>query len=138
MYEITLNALKSSNNERLWFNTNQKLAKMYLDSSMFQEVEKLITALKKTCQLPDGGDDYSKGTYLLEIYCLEIQLAAATNNAARMRQVYPKTLNIRSAVFDPRVMGIIREEGGKMYMSEGRWTEAYNELYEAFRSYQVP
>ena len=29
MYEITLEALKSANNERLWFNTNQKLAKIY-------------------------------------------------------------------------------------------------------------
>jgi len=33
-------------------------------------------------------------------------------------------------------MGIIREEGGKMHMSEGNWDEAYNELYEAFRNYQ--
>lgn len=33
--------------------------------------------------------------------------------------------------------GLIREEGGKMYMSEGQWIDAYNELYEAFRNYQV-
>jgi hypothetical protein len=28
-YEITLEALKSANNERLWFNTNLKLAKVH-------------------------------------------------------------------------------------------------------------
>ena len=33
--------------------------------------------------------------------------------------------------------GLIREEGGKMYMSEGLWIDAYNELYEAFRNYQA-
>jgi COP9 signalosome complex subunit 2 len=136
MYEITLVALKTSNNERLWFNTNLKLAKVYLEEKKFQEVERLISALKQICQNPDGSDDLSKGTLLLEIYCLEIQLCSATNNAARMKRIYPKTLNLNAAVADPRIMGIIREEGGKMQMAEGNWEEAYNELYESFRNYQ--
>jgi hypothetical protein len=40
------------------------------------------------------------------------------------------------AVEDPRTMGQIREEGGKMYMSLGQWETAYNEFYEGFRNYQ--
>ena len=74
---------------------------------------------------------------MLEAYCLEIQLCSATGDAARMRKVYPNTLNMNDVVVDPRVMGLIREEGGKMYMAEGQWIDAYNELYEAFRNYQV-
>lgn len=136
MYEITLIALKSANNERLWFNTNQKLAKLYLDSNKIAEVERLVSVLKQSCQLADGSDDPSKGTYLLEVYCLEIQLCSLTRNSARMRQIYPRTMNLNAAVADPRIMGVIREEGGKMHMSEGNWEEAYNELYEAFRNYQ--
>mmetsp|Transcript_22304 Transcript_22304/g.30547 ORF Transcript_22304/g.30547 Transcript_22304/m.30547 type:complete len:461 (+) Transcript_22304:72-1454(+) len=136
MYEITLLALKSANNERLWFNTNLKLAKLYLEDRKLSEVERLIQSLKLTCRSPDGSDDISKGTYLLEVYCLEIQLCAVTHNSARMKEIYPKTLNLNSAVADPRIMGIIREEGGKMQMAEGNWEEAYNELYEAFRNYQ--
>ena len=50
MYEITLEALKSANNERLWFNTNQKLAKIYLDNKRFNDVEVIIDALKRKCQ----------------------------------------------------------------------------------------
>ena len=92
--------------------------------------------LKQSCQLPDGRDDPSKGTYLLEVYCLEIQLCSLTRNATRMRQIYPRTMNLNAAVADPRIMGVIREEGGKMHMSEGNWDDAYNELYEAFRNYQ--
>ena len=61
MYEITLIALKSANNERLWFNTNQKLAKLYLDSNKIAEVERLVNVLKQSCQLADGSDDPSKG-----------------------------------------------------------------------------
>ena len=53
-----------------------------------------------------------------------------------MKEIYPKTLNLNATVADPRIMGIIREEGGKMHMAQGNWTEAYHELYEAFRSYQ--
>lgn len=136
MYEITLIALKSANNERLWFNTNLKLAKLYVDDKKFEEVEKKIAELKKTCQLPDGSDDINKGSYLLEIYCLEIQMCSATLNSARMKKIYPRTLKLNAAVADPRIMGIIREEGGKMQMAEGNWKEAYDELYEAFRNYQ--
>lgn len=136
MYEITLIALKGSNNERLWFNTNHKLAKLYLDANKINEVERLITVLKQSCQRPDGSDDTTKGTYLLEVYCLEIQVCSKTRNSTRMRQIYPRTMNLNAAVSDPRIMGIIREEGGKMHMSEGNWDEAYNELYEAFRNYQ--
>jgi COP9 signalosome complex subunit 2 len=111
MYEITLEALKQANNERLWFNTNLKLAKLYLDNNKFNEVEKIIETLKSQCINPDGTDDKSKGTYLLEVYCLEIQLCSATHNASRMRHIYPKTVNLNATVSDPRIMGVIREEG---------------------------
>jgi COP9 signalosome complex subunit 2 len=137
MYEITLIALKTANNERLWLNTNLKLAKLYLESHKIAEVERLLAALKSACQTSDGQDDiHSKGAFLLEIYCVEIQLCASLHDSQRMQQIYPKTVNLNTAVSDPRIMGIIREEGGKMMMSEGNYEDAYNELYEAFRNYQ--
>jgi COP9 signalosome complex subunit 2 len=136
MYEITLEALKSANNERLWFNTNIKLAKLYLEGEKIIEVERLIRDLKTTCQLADGRDDPDKGSFLLEVYCLEIQLCSLLQDAERMRFIYPKTLNLNAAVADPRIMGIIREEGGKMQMAECCWLEAYNEFYAAFRHFQ--
>jgi len=34
------------------------------------------------------------------------------------------------------VLGIIKECGGKMYMSEKRWEKALEELYESFKFYQ--
>ena len=73
---------------------------------------------------------------LLEVLCLEVQLCSVTSNSARLKELYPKTLNLTAAITDPRTMGIIREEGGKMYMSEGLWDEAYNEFYQSFRCYQ--
>ena len=137
MFEITLEALKNANNERLWFNTNLRLAKLHMDLQRIPEVERLLTLLKVSCQLPDGSDDVkTKGSNLLEVYCLEIQLCTLTNNTVRMRQVYPKTVHLNAAVVDPRIMGVIREEGGKMHMGEGDWDLAYDQLYEAFRNFQ--
>lgn len=137
VYEITLLALKSSNNERLWFNTNHKLAKLYLEAEKFSDVERLITVLKDSCLNADGSDDMTKGTNLLEIACLEIQLCSITNNFSRMKIIYPKTKKFGAAVSDPRIMGVMREEGGKMFMSENKYTEAFNDLYDAFKCYQL-
>ena len=39
-------------------------------------------------------------------------------------------------VTDPRVLGIIKECGGKMFMSEKKWDKALEELYESFKHYQ--
>merc|ERR1711953_1442895 len=33
-------------------------------------------------------------------------------------------------------IAVIRESGGKMYMSEKKWEAAYNEFFEAFKNYQ--
>mmetsp|Transcript_13638 Transcript_13638/g.18178 ORF Transcript_13638/g.18178 Transcript_13638/m.18178 type:complete len:451 (-) Transcript_13638:179-1531(-) len=136
IYELTFAALKAANNERLWFNTNIKVGKLYLQQKEYYRVASIINQLKQVCQHPDGTDDATKGTSLLEVYALEIQLCAATNNTQQMHQVYPRTLNLNAAVPDPRIMGIIREEGGKMYMTDNEWSEAYNEFYEGFRAYQ--
>jgi len=137
MYEIALTTLKqSTNNERLWFNTCVRYGKACLAAGDVPQVRKAVADLHASCRLPDGRDDPAKGTYLLEVYALEIQLCSATKDTARMKALYPKTLNLNAAVADPRIMGVIREEGGKMYMTEGRWNEAYNEFYEGFRGYQ--
>ncbi|CAM9831385.1 unnamed protein product, partial [Phaeothamnion confervicola] len=81
-------------------------------------------------------DDPQKSSYLLEVYGLVIQLCSVTKNSALMKQVYPKIMRLNAAVEDPRIMGVIREQGGKMYMGMENWDAAYNEFYEGFRNYQ--
>jgi COP9 signalosome complex subunit 2 len=138
MFEITLTALKTANNERLWFNTNLKLAKLYLNDigSRQSEVEHLMSVLKQSCTLSDGTDNPAKASQLLEIYCLEITFCRMIHDVSRMATIYPKTLHLNAAVADPRIMGVIREEGGKMHMREEHWDEAFEQLNEAFRNFQ--
>lgn len=39
-------------------------------------------------------------------------------NNKKLREIYEKSLRVRSAIPHPRIQGVIRECGGKMYMSE--------------------
>lgn len=52
-----------------------------------------------------------------------------------MQELYDASLAIRSAIPHPRVMGIIRESGGKMHMREKAWEKAHTDFFEAFKSF---
>jgi COP9 signalosome complex subunit 2 len=134
-YSATLESFQSTNNERLWLKTSIKLAKLYVDRKDYASLTKKVRELHKACQKEDGTDDPSKGTYALEIYALEIQMYAETHNNKQLKRLYQRALKVRSAVPHPRIMGIIRECGGKMHMSEENWTDAQSDFFEAFKNY---
>ena len=134
-YSLTLESFQSTNNERLWLKTNIKLAKLWLDRREYTLLVNNVRKLHKACQREDGTDDPSKGTYALEVYALEIQMYAETRNNKRLKALYQRALKVRSAVPHPKIMGIIRECGGKMHMSEENWTEAQTDFFESFRNY---
>lgn len=134
-YSLTLESFQNTNNERLWLKTNIKLAKLWLDKKEYAQLSRKLKELHKACQRSDGTDDPSKGTYSLEIYALEIQMYANTKNNKRLKALYQRALKVRSAVPHPKIMGIIRECGGKMHMSEENWKEAHSDFFESFRNY---
>ncbi|KAG6005302.1 hypothetical protein E4U21_000277 [Claviceps maximensis] len=134
-YSLTLQSFQSTKNERLWLKTNIKLLKLLLDRKEYSLVSKKLRELHKACQRPDGTDDPSKGTYSLEIYALEIQMLAETKHNKQLKALYQRALKVKSAVPHPRIMGIIRECGGKMHMGEENWKEAQSDFFESFRNY---
>lgn len=75
-------------------------------------------------------------------------------NPRVLQEIYEKSLRVRSAIPHPRIQGIIRECGGKMYMSESAcslsitpqqlltldwpaedWSKAQIDFFESFKSY---
>jgi len=80
-------------------------------------------------------DDMKKGTQLLEVYALEIQMHTELKNNKQLKELYKRALEVKSAIPHPRIMGVIRECGGKMHMHERVWTEAATDFFEAFKSY---
>lgn len=136
VYEMTLDVLEKGTNERLWFSTSIKLARVYLENKETSKLPPIIEKLKATCRLPDGNDDPKKAQNLLEIYALEIQLCTITKDTKKSKMIYSKTINLNAAVADPRILSVIKESGGKMYMSEKNWEEALAEFNDSFKHYQ--
>ncbi|CAK9314099.1 unnamed protein product [Citrullus colocynthis] len=134
-YQTTLKALEEAKNERLWFKTNLKLCKIWFDIGEYGRMIKILKELHKSCQREDGTDDQKKGSQLLEVYAIEIQMYTETKNNKKLKQLYQKALAIKSAIPHPRIMGIIRECGGKMHMAERQWPEAATDFFEAFKNY---
>jgi COP9 signalosome complex subunit 2 len=137
-YSLTLESFHTTNNERLWLKTNIKLARLWFAQKNYRQLADKLRELHKACQKEDGTDDPSKGTLSLEVYALEIQMYAETRNNKRLKvqrdplaswcyqgmlimvqALYQRALRVKSAVPHPKIMGIIRECGGKMHMSEG-------------------
>lgn len=134
-YETTLEALKDSKNERLWFKTNTKLGKLYFDRREFGKLEKVLKQLRASCKDESGEEDQKKGTQLLEIYALEIQMYTEQKNNKELKKLYEQSLHIKSAIPHPLIMGIIRECGGKMHLREKKFDKAHVDFFEAFKNY---
>ncbi|KAK1069689.1 hypothetical protein LTR33_010848, partial [Friedmanniomyces endolithicus] len=134
-YSKTLESFQATNNERLWLSTSTKLARLYLAQKDYPRLTAKARELHKACLKEDGTEDPSKGTYSMEAYALEIQMYAETRNNKRLKGLYEKALSVRSAVPHPKIMGVIRECGGKMYMSEEDWKKAQSDFFESFRNY---
>ena len=79
--------------------------------------------------------DPRKGAQLLEVQALTIQLHTAVKDNRKLRRIYERSLQIRSVIPHPRIMGVIRECGGKMHLAERDWDKARADFFEAFRNY---
>ncbi|GAX78776.1 hypothetical protein CEUSTIGMA_g6213.t1 [Chlamydomonas eustigma] len=134
-YETTLKALERAKNERLWFKTNMKLANLWFKKAEYGRMSKILKELLRSCMKEDGTEDPKKGTQLLDIYALEIQMYTEQRNNKRLKLLYQKALGVKSAIPHPRIMGIVRECGGKMHMHDELWSEAATDFFEAFKSY---
>ncbi|KAL1516701.1 hypothetical protein ABEB36_000579 [Hypothenemus hampei] len=108
-YETTLETLRSTKNERLWFKTNTKLGTVFLERGEYFKLSNIIKELKNSCKYEECDSDPHKGTQMLEIYALEIQMYTEQKNNRKLKELYEKSLRIRSAVPHPLIMSIIRE-----------------------------
>lgn len=57
-----MEALRDAKNDRLWFKTNTKLGKLYLDREEWNRLARILRQLHLSCQNVDGSDDLRKGS----------------------------------------------------------------------------
>ncbi|WVR06257.1 hypothetical protein IAU60_003287 [Kwoniella sp. DSM 27419] len=137
-YEATRVACEEAKNERLSTKSNLKLAKLWLDRKEYDRLSPILRSLHATCA-PSGGssssDDQSKGSLLLELYAIEIQMYSDLKETRKLKEIYNASMQVKNAIPHPRIMGVIRECGGKMWMMEKAWNKASTDLFESFRQY---
>jgi len=75
-----------------------------------------------------------KGTELIEIYSLQLQISAEQDDDVRLKELYEKTKNL-IVIKDPRSQSIIRECYGIVFGDEGQWQRAKAEFFTAFLAY---
>jgi COP9 signalosome complex subunit 2 len=78
----------------------------------------VLTTAVHLLQTDEGEDDLKKGTQLLEIYALEIQMYTAQKNNKKLKTLYEQSLHIKSAIPHPLIMGVIRGERPDSHFQE--------------------
>ncbi|KAH9897943.1 PCI-domain-containing protein [Cubamyces lactineus] len=134
-YEATKAALAEAKNDRLSAKTNLKLAKLWLDRKEYGRLQKILQELQRATIGDNADDQAQKGTQLLEIYALEIQMHNERRNFKKLKEIYNASNNVRSAIPHPRIMGVIKECGGKMWMGERQWNRASEDFFDSFKNY---
>ncbi|KAJ2378071.1 hypothetical protein IW150_001020 [Coemansia sp. RSA 2607] len=134
-YEKTLVVLKQTRNDRLWLRTSLRLGKLLLDQRDFDKLSGLLDELKRSCLDDAGNVILERGTQLLEVNAMLLGMYVELEDARRLKNVYLESVGVRSAIPHPRIMGFIRECGGKMYMAERNWENAQSNFFDAFKNY---
>ena len=110
---------------------------MFFNLKDYEKLQDCVDELKQWCLTEDGKEDTKKSSQLLDVYVLEIQMYSEREELKKLEALYKKCSSLSSGavVLNPRVIGVIKECGGKMYMREKKWAQAYEDLFEAFKSY---
>ncbi|KAJ8960472.1 hypothetical protein NQ318_013756 [Aromia moschata] len=143
-YETTLAALKNAKNDRLWVQDQHEVGQGVSGARGVFEVGQHYQAAQADLQPPLSRDRPAQGshdtrdksrTQLLEIYALEIQMYTEQKNHKQLKDLYERSLRVRSAIPHPLIMSVIRECGGKMHLRSGDYEKAYTDFFEAFKNY---
>eukprot|EP00834_Sanchytrium_tribonematis_P000500 NODE_9_length_64580_cov_1.431941.p27 type:complete len:315 gc:universal NODE_9_length_64580_cov_1.431941:40393-39449(-) len=123
--------LSNYDNSRIWTKVHLKLASFYLAERNFKPLPKIFRQLQE--RISESSE--TQATQSLEVAALEIQYYSETKNNRKLKELYNKTLTIRSAVPHPKITGIIRECGGKMHCQQKNFDAARTEFFESFKNY---
>jgi COP9 signalosome complex subunit 2 len=130
---------------RLWFTMCLRLGKQLVEKTdrvSTDRLDNMLSEMKQKCKVPgaDKNDetaqayDVQKGNLVLEALALEIQSYSKRKLTKKMRAVYSLSMSFTAVIEDPRVIGVIKESGGRMYMAEKNWDKALKDFYDAFLS----
>lgn len=82
--------------------------------------------------------EFGSGSLIMEIHDLEMKYYEAERNIEKIGECYHKMISVseKTGVLDPRIMCRVHEVGAKLDVTRGKWDEAYDKFFRAFKSYQ--
>ena len=134
LYDLAMDILKKTQQSNLWFLTGMKRARLLIDSEP-ESIGALLSSLLDSCYTEEGAHvDIEKTSYVMEISALQLQIF---NSPKQLCKIHQRVTSLGAVVVtDPRSLAVIRELGGRIAFTEGRYDSAYNELFEAFKLHQ--
>lgn len=85
-----------------------KLCRGLLAKGDLAHAESVLNDLHNLCRLMDGTDDRTKGSELLEVYALKVQLLEAQDDSVKLKELFTKTKDLSAEIRDPRSMSVIQ------------------------------
>lgn len=134
LYEITARTLQDSKNDKALLRLQLKLAKLLQQKREYDRLEQHLQNLRQLL-MADQREDPLKASQLTEVLALEITMHTERGNIRKLKELYEKAKNVKSAINSLDITGVIFECGGKMYMREQNWSAAYTEFFQAFKDY---
>ena len=135
LYDILLgeNYASKLDGERLWLKISISRLNVLRDCGRYEEAYPLIQNLKgKLDTLPET----TRNLYNSEVIAAEMEYYLRQNelDIGILDELYKKGSRIIAAVAHPRIIGVIRECGGKVSFHKGDYEKARVEFYECFKS----
>jgi len=107
-----------------------RMAKVLLENKDYARLERSLRELHSACE-----NDSSKASQFMEVLAFEILMHSDRGNNRKLKELYDKANEIKAAINVPGITAIVNECGGKMYMREKKWVNAYRDLFQAFKDY---
>jgi len=88
------------------------------------------------CKLPDGSDNVSQSSLLLDVYGLRIVRADEQENNKLLKALFEKAIPLTGAgLASPAVLGVIYRCGGRARMRERKYADASLLFFDALKNF---
>jgi len=100
------------------------------------EIEKVLDEAHLLCRQPDGSDNVSQSSLLLDIYGLKITRADEKENNKVLKSLFEKAIPLTTAgLASNSVLGVIFRCGGRARMRDRKYADASQHFFDAFKNY---
>lgn len=125
----------SSSSTRIWLKIHISKASLLLEDGELDEANNLIKDIK--LQLNEASENV-QNAFGIECLALEIEYYSrllVPDNLTELQTLYHQSMEMSTALTHPRITGVIRECGGKVFFYLSNFERARLEFYDSFKSY---